>query len=244
VLRALVPAVPHAPVRCAGARRRLPLRLPAARGSRSSLKAAGSLLVTTCATGRAAPHFSLGRQSMAKLNDKQTCFCKEYLKDLNATKAAIRAGYSKKTAGSQAFDLLKKPEIQKLVTKLIQARSKRCQIDADQIILELKKQGFSTLRHYYRVTDTGSLSLDMWQVTDDQFDAIGEIERPTNTRMAAARMPGRSSGSSSSSPTSFGRSSSSASTSGSSRAAESRTRPSRCGSFGSITGQRYRRMYS
>ncbi len=46
------------------------------------------------------------------LNDKQRRFVGEYLIDLNATQAAIRAGYSEKTAGQQAFDLLKKPEIQ------------------------------------------------------------------------------------------------------------------------------------
>ena len=46
------------------------------------------------------------------INDKQTAFVREYLVDFNATQAAIRAGYSKRTAGSQAHDLLKKPEIQ------------------------------------------------------------------------------------------------------------------------------------
>lgn len=49
---------------------------------------------------------------MSGLNDKQAAFVREYLVDFNATQAAIRAGYSKRTAGSQAHDLLKKPEIQ------------------------------------------------------------------------------------------------------------------------------------
>lgn len=49
------------------------------------------------------------------LNDKQRRFVDEYLVDLNATQAAIRAGYSPKTAGSQAFDLLKKPEIHEYI---------------------------------------------------------------------------------------------------------------------------------
>ena len=50
------------------------------------------------------------------MNDKQRRFVQEYLIDLNATQAAIRAGYSKKTAYSQGHDLLKKPEIQNAVT--------------------------------------------------------------------------------------------------------------------------------
>ena len=46
-----------------------------------------------------------------KLTPKQARFVAEYLNDLNATQAAIRAGYSKRSACSQAFDLLRKPEI-------------------------------------------------------------------------------------------------------------------------------------
>ena len=46
------------------------------------------------------------------MTPKQEAFVREYLIDLNATQAAIRAGYSERTAGSQSFDLLQKPEIQ------------------------------------------------------------------------------------------------------------------------------------
>lgn len=45
------------------------------------------------------------------LNDRQTAFVREYLIDFNATQAAVRAGYSKRTAGVQGHALLKKPEI-------------------------------------------------------------------------------------------------------------------------------------
>ncbi|MBK9446194.1 MAG: terminase small subunit [Betaproteobacteria bacterium] len=56
-------------------------------------------------------------RSATNLNPKQRQFIAEYLIDFNATQAAIRAGYSKKTAGSQGFDLLKKPEIAAAVAK-------------------------------------------------------------------------------------------------------------------------------
>ena len=49
------------------------------------------------------------------LNDRQTRFVQEYCKDFNATQAAIRAGYSEKTAGSQGHDLLKNPEIEEAI---------------------------------------------------------------------------------------------------------------------------------
>jgi phage terminase small subunit len=52
------------------------------------------------------------------LNPKQARFVAEYLKDLNATQAAIRAGYSAKTARQQASDLLAKPDISDAVKKL------------------------------------------------------------------------------------------------------------------------------
>ncbi len=69
-----------------------------------------------------------------KLTEKQKRFCKEYLIDLNATQAAIRAGYSKKTAYSIGQKLLKKAEIQKYIQKLMAKRSARTEIDADYVL--------------------------------------------------------------------------------------------------------------
>ena len=54
---------------------------------------------------------------MAKMTSKQQRFCDEYLIDLNATQAAIRAGYSKKTAGVIAAENLKKPYIAEYIEK-------------------------------------------------------------------------------------------------------------------------------
>ena len=53
-----------------------------------------------------------------KLTNKQTLFCQEYIKDFNATQAAIRAGYSKKTANEQAARLLANVSIQKNISEL------------------------------------------------------------------------------------------------------------------------------
>jgi phage terminase small subunit len=65
-----------------------------------------------------------------KLNEKQKRFCHEYAVDLNATQAAIRAGYSAKTSGSMAFDLLKKPDIQSYIQKLRQEREQKTGFNA------------------------------------------------------------------------------------------------------------------
>lgn len=67
------------------------------------------------------------------LNDKQEAFVREYLKDFNATQAAIRAGYSQKTAGSQGFDLLKKPEIQDRLREFRERAAEATQTDINWV---------------------------------------------------------------------------------------------------------------
>ena len=76
---------------------------------------------------------------MSKLNDKQETFCQEYVIDINATQAAIRAGYSEKTANRIASQLLSKLDIQERIAELKQERSKRTQIDADWVLMAAKK---------------------------------------------------------------------------------------------------------
>ena len=71
------------------------------------------------------------------LTDKQELFCLEYIKDLNATQAAIRSGYSEDSASSIGFENLRKPEIQKRLSGLIQARNERLEVDADYVLNRL-----------------------------------------------------------------------------------------------------------
>jgi len=71
------------------------------------------------------------------LNAKQTKFVEEYMVDLNATQAAIRAGYSEKSASAIGHENLSKPEIQSELSKRIQERSQRTQVDADWVVENL-----------------------------------------------------------------------------------------------------------
>lgn len=80
------------------------------------------------------------------LNDKQQRFVEEYLIDLNATQAAIRAGYSEKSAGQMAHELLKKHEIQIALSESMKARAERTKITQDMVLMELAKIGFSDIR--------------------------------------------------------------------------------------------------
>jgi len=68
------------------------------------------------------------------LNAKQAHFVEEYLLDLNATQAAIRAGYSKKTAPEIGCQLLTKPHIAQVITEAKKARSERTEIDQDEVV--------------------------------------------------------------------------------------------------------------
>lgn len=76
------------------------------------------------------------------LTKKQKIFCDEYLFDLNATQAAIRAGYSPESAGSIGSENLKKPEIRARIDKALAERSRRTGVNADRVIMELAKIAF------------------------------------------------------------------------------------------------------
>lgn len=71
------------------------------------------------------------------LTVKQQAFVIEYLVDLNATQAAIRAGYAKKGAKDQAYQLMERPEVAAAVKEAMEARNKRTQIDADYVLNRL-----------------------------------------------------------------------------------------------------------
>ena len=71
---------------------------------------------------------------------KQQCFVEEYLIDLNATQAAIRAGYSKKTAEVQGYQLLQKTLVRAAIDKAMAERSERAHVDQDMVIEGLLKE--------------------------------------------------------------------------------------------------------
>ena len=78
-----------------------------------------------------------------ELNTKQKKFCEEILVDDNATQAAIRAGYPKRSASSMGYENLKKPEIRTYISELVKARKQRTQVTADRVLEELAKIAFA-----------------------------------------------------------------------------------------------------
>ena len=99
------------------------------------------------------------------MTPKQQRFVEEYLVDLNATQAALRAGYAARSARAIAAENLAKPNIQARITALKQARSERTQIDADRVVQELARVAFARMSEVATwgpegVTLRGSAELD------------------------------------------------------------------------------------
>lgn len=80
-----------------------------------------------------------------QLRPRQAAFVHEYLKDLNATQAAIRAGYSVKTADQIGLENLRKPAIQQAIQEELEARKSRTLITQDRVLEELAKIGYTDL---------------------------------------------------------------------------------------------------
>jgi len=86
------------------------------------------------------------------MNLKQQRFVDEYLIDLNATQAAIRAGYSAKTANEQGARLLANVSVSAAITAAQARRAKRTEITQDRVLAELAKIGFADMRKLLRWT--------------------------------------------------------------------------------------------
>lgn len=99
-----------------------------------------------------------------KLTGKQERFVEEYLVDLNGTQAAIRAGYSERSARSQANRLLTNDDIQKGLSEGAKARSERTKIDADWLLTRLAAEAEADIADLY--TKEGSLMpVHDWPIT-------------------------------------------------------------------------------
>lgn len=115
-----------------------------------------------------------GNEQLKTLNLKRLKFCQEYVVDFNGTQACIRAGYSKKTAGTQAEQLLKILEVKAKVKELIEAQTKRTEVTADIVIEELALLGFSNMMDYVIIKD-GIPDIDLSVLTRKQAAAIQEV---------------------------------------------------------------------
>lgn len=83
---------------------------------------------------------------MSKLTAKERRFIDEYLIDLNATQAAARAGYSKRTAEQQGYQLLRRPRVAEAITAQQRKIATKLEVTQERVVAELAKIGFSDIR--------------------------------------------------------------------------------------------------
>lgn len=102
------------------------------------------------------------------LSDKQRVFVDEYLVDLNATQAAIRAGYSPKTANEQGARLLAKVSIQAELSERMKAREQRTEITQDRVLQEIARVAFFDPRKLFNDDGTPKRLVDL----DDDSAAV------------------------------------------------------------------------
>ena len=121
---------------------------------------------------------------MAKLTNKQKKFIDEYLVDLNATQAAIRAGYKEKAAYRTGAENLRKPQIQEEIQRRMQERQQRTEVTQDMVVKELAAIAFAKATDYVEIRSNGVCSTVVIKPTtdlsDQQIRAIAGIKEGAN----------------------------------------------------------------
>lgn len=107
------------------------------------------------------------------MTPKEIKFCQEYLVDLNGTQAAIRAGYSKRSAKEIASENLTKPNIKKWIEEQQKAIAKRTELTQDRILQEYARIAFFDIRKIYN--DANAL-IDIQDMDDDTAAAVAATE--------------------------------------------------------------------
>ena len=112
---------------------------------------------------------------MAKLTEKQQRFVDEYLIDLNATQAAIRAGYSAKTADVQGSRMLGNVKVQQAISEAMAERSKRTGINQDRVVLELAKIALVKIKD--TATEDDLACIESIKYKESESDTGSSVER-------------------------------------------------------------------
>ena len=114
-----------------------------------------------------------------KLTPKQKIFVQEYIYDWNATRAAIAAGYSEKTAFTIGCENLKNPYIQEYITEIQKDIEKLCGISRQQVLDEYRKIAFSNITHLH---NTWIERKEFEKLTEHQKACIQEIDTKIITK--------------------------------------------------------------
>ena len=116
---------------------------------------------------------------MAGLTPKQRKFVSEYLVDLNATQAAIRAGFSQKTARAQGQRLLTKVDIATAIAAAQAKREKRTEITQDRVVQELARIAFGNSRSVMSWGPGGLVLRNSNDLNEDEAALVSEVRETT-----------------------------------------------------------------
>lgn len=118
-------------------------------------------------------NYQTKKSKTEELTAKQELFCQEYLIDHNATRAAMRAGYSQKTAYKIGFENLQKPLIKQRIDDLEKDRFKRLQMSQDEVLGQYARLARSDVRNLY--DEEGKLK-PIHELDDDTAYAISAVD--------------------------------------------------------------------
>lgn len=110
------------------------------------------------------------------MTPKQEKFCVEYLIDLNATQAALRAGYSNKTAYSIGNEILKKPEIKSRINELRSQEFKKSIMTAEEVEARLSKAARGELQEEVVVTENIGDFMSKAKIIKKQISAKDQVK--------------------------------------------------------------------
>ncbi len=128
---------------------------------------------------------SVSQPKAVPLSPRQELFISEYLVDLNATQAAIRAGYSAKTARKQASRLLSNVDISQRITEKRQKQAANTGLSVERVLKEAMRLAFFDIR---KLTDSEGNPIPVHQLDADTAAAIQGLE------LATERGPDKESG--------------------------------------------------
>lgn len=123
------------------------------------------------------------------LTAKAQRFVDEYLIDRNGAAAAIRAGYSKRSAKQAAHEMLLKPEIAAAVAKAAEAQQKRTLITADQVLLDIQDIGDQALKasDYAQALRSRELLGKRYKLFTEKVEVVQTVPRAERLRQARER---------------------------------------------------------
>ncbi|KPK09577.1 MAG: hypothetical protein AMS20_00200 [Gemmatimonas sp. SG8_28] len=111
-----------------------------------------------------------------ELTPKQELFVRAYLKDLNATSAAIAAGYSPKTARAMGYENLTKPHIQEALADQLADMMARTGIEAQDVLEEIRRLAYSDMRDYVSWGPDHVTLVESSTLTEEQARAVKKVK--------------------------------------------------------------------